>query len=211
MPIRRLVLSTHTITHPNPYVPHLDLNSVLKSLPLLLLSGIGLCAHDATTPVSPVLLVLVGVTLLDRRHELGELGLVLRLDLCQSKDGGGLLVDYGAEAGLALDYGVWDAHLAAKSWEEDNKLDWINVVGDEDEGGLLVLDEADDVVEAVLDSVWFLTDVLALLAILDGGGLLLQTLLFLSLGLWSVLVQELEHLSGLVAVEAGKYVRNVWE
>lgn len=54
-------------------------------------------------------------------------------------------MDDGAEAGLALDDGIRDAHLAAQSWEEDDELDGVNVVGDKDEGGLLVLNEANDV------------------------------------------------------------------
>ncbi len=37
-----------------------------------------------------------------------------------------------AETGLTLDDGVWDTHLSAESWEEDNQLDWVDIVGDED-------------------------------------------------------------------------------
>jgi hypothetical protein len=126
---------------------HLDLDSAFKSLSLLLLSSIGLGAHDTTTPVPPVLLVLVRVAFLDRRDELGKLGLVIGADLGQSQDSSSLLVYDGTQAGLALDDGVWNTHLAAEGWEEDNKLDRVNIVGDEDEGSLLVLDEADDVYE----------------------------------------------------------------
>ena len=60
--------------------------------------------------------------------------------------------------------------------------------------GLLVLDEADNVVEAVLDGVWLLADILTLLALGDGGGLLGLAVLLLGLGLWAVLVEELEGL-----------------
>lgn len=68
----------------------LDLDSALKSLALLLLLGVGLEAHDTTAPVTAALLVLVGVTLLNGRDELGELGLVLRADLSEGEDGSGL-------------------------------------------------------------------------------------------------------------------------
>ena len=111
-------------------------------------------------------------------------------------------MDNSAETGLALDDGIWNTHLAAESWKEDNKLNWVDVVGDEDKVGLLVLDEADNVVQAVLDGVWLLADILTLLALGDGGGFLGLAVLLLSLGLWAVLVEELEGLSGLVAVEA---------
>lgn len=86
----------------------LDLDSALQSLALLLLPGVGLGAHDATTPVTPAFLVLVRVTLLDGRDQLAELALVLAPDLGESQNGGGLLVNDGAETCLALDDGVWN-------------------------------------------------------------------------------------------------------
>jgi len=110
-------------------------------------------------------------------------------------------VDDSAESGLALHNGVWDTHLLAESWQEDDELDWVDIVWNEDERGLLVLNQGNDVVETVLDGVWLLADVLLLLAVLDSGGLLEETLLLLGLGLWAVLVEELEGLGGAVAVE----------
>lgn len=56
-------------------------------------------------------------------------------------------------------------------------------------------------VETVLDSVRLLANILLLLALLDGGGLLDQSLLLLGLGLRAVLVKELESLGGSVAVQ----------
>ena len=64
-----------------------------------------------------------------------------------------LLVDDGAETSLALDNGVGDTHLLAESGKEDNELNGVNIVGDEDEGSLLVLDEADNVVQTELSGV----------------------------------------------------------
>jgi len=110
-------------------------------------------------------------------------------------------VDDGTETSLALDDGVGDAHLAAERRKEDDELNGVDVVGDEDKRSLLVLDEANNVVETVLDGVGLLADVLLLLALLDGGGLLEETLLLLGLGLRSVLVEELESLGGGVAVK----------
>jgi len=179
----------------------LDLDGSLSSLDLLLLLGVGLGTHDTTTPVAAGLLVLVGVALLDGREELGELGLVLGADLSQGQNGGGLLVDDGTETGLALDNGVGDTHLAAESGQEDNQLNGVNIVGDEDEGSLLVLNEANNVVQTVLDVVRLLGDILLLLALGDGGGLLDETLLLLGLGLRAVLGEELEGLGSGVAVQ----------
>ena len=80
-----------------------------------------------------------------------EFTLVLRLNVLESDDGGGLLVDDSTETGLALDDDVGDTHLAAESGEEDNKLDGVNIVGDDDKGSLLGLDEGNTVVQTVLD------------------------------------------------------------
>lgn len=110
-------------------------------------------------------------------------------------------MDHGTETGLALDDGVGDTHLAAESGQEDDELNGVDIVGDQDEGSLLVLNQADDVVETVLDGVGLLGDVLLLLALLDGGSLLGETLLLLGLGLRAVLVEELESLGGGVAVQ----------
>lgn len=112
-----------------------------------------------------------------------------------------LLVDDRAETGLALHNGVWDTHLLAESRKEDDELDGVDIVGDEDKRSLLVLNETDDVVETVLDGVRLGADVLLLLAILNGGGLLGETLLLLGLGLRAVLVEELESLGSGVAVK----------
>jgi hypothetical protein len=107
-----------------------------------------------------------------------------------------LLVNDRAESGLALYNGVGNTHLTAEGGKEDNQLNGVNIVGDQDQGCLLVLDESDDVVEAVLGGVGLLAGVLLLLALRDGGGLLGETLLLLGLGLRSVLVEELESLGG---------------
>lgn len=112
-----------------------------------------------------------------------------------------LLVDNSAQTSLALHNSVGDTHLLAQRGKEDDELNRLDVVGDEDEGSLLVLNQANDVVETVLDGVGLLGDILLLLALLDGGSLLEETLLLLGLGLRSVLVEELESLGGGVAVE----------
>jgi hypothetical protein len=112
-----------------------------------------------------------------------------------------LLVDDRSETGLALDDGVRDTHLLAKRGKEDDELNGLDIVGDEDERSLLVLNQADDVVETVLDGVGLLGNILLLLTLLDGGSLLEETLLLLGLSLRSVLVEELESLGSSVAVE----------
>ena len=119
-----------------------------------------------------------------------------------------LLVDNGTETSLALDNGVRDTHLAAESGKENNQLNGVNVVGDEDKGSLLVLNEANNVVKTVLDVVGLLGDILLLLALGNGGSLSVETLLLLGLGLRAVLVEELEGLGSGVAVQGALELGN---
>ena len=84
-------------------------------------------------------------------HNSSKLTLVLALHLLDGQDSRGLLVDDRAETGLALDNDVGHTHLAAEGREEDNELDGVDVVGNDDESGLLGFDESDNVVETVLD------------------------------------------------------------
>lgn len=110
-------------------------------------------------------------------------------------------MDDGSETSLALDDGVRNTHLTAESGQEDNELDGVDIVGNQDERSLLVLDETNNVVETVLNSIWLLADILLLLALRDSSSLLVQTLLLLNLGLGAVLVEKLEALSSKIAIE----------
>lgn len=110
-------------------------------------------------------------------------------------------MDNSTQTSLALDDGVRDAHLTAQSGKEDDQLNGVDVVGDQNQRSLLVLDQADNVVETVLDVVGLLADVLLLLALSNSGGLTVETLPLLDLGLRAVLVEELEGLGSGVAVQ----------
>jgi hypothetical protein len=161
---------------------------------------VGLEAHESTTPGLASILVLVGVVGLDGRDQGGELGLVLGTGLGEGESGGGLLVDDSSETGLALDNGVWDTHLAAKSGQPDDNLDGVNIVSDDDEGSLLGLNQSGDVVKTVLDDERLLG--LGLLTLLDlSSGSSGQTLLLLNASLGAVLVGKLEQLGGSVLVQ----------
>ncbi len=74
-------------------------------------------------------------------------------------------------------------------------LDGVYVVGDDDEAGLLLLDERGDGVDPVADDGRALGG-RVLLALSAGLGALAKALLLLLLGLGAVLVQELEQLGG---------------
>jgi hypothetical protein len=110
-------------------------------------------------------------------------------------------VDNSSEPSLALDDGIWDAHLAAERRQEYDKLDRVDIVRNQNECSFLVLNKADYMIQTVLGRVGFLADVLLLLALLDRGSLLVQALLLLGRGLRSVLVEQLERLGSCVLVE----------
>ena len=86
----------------------------------------------------------------------GQFALVLALDILNGQDGGSLLVDDSAKAGLALDDDVGNTHLPAEGREVNNQLNWVHIVGNDDQGGFLGLDEGNGVIEAVLDEEGFL-------------------------------------------------------
>lgn len=67
-----------------------NLGSGLQSLLILQDPHLGLGAHDATTPLSPGLVVLVHEAVLDGRDELRQLVLVLGSHLGHGQDGSGL-------------------------------------------------------------------------------------------------------------------------
>ena len=98
-----------------------------------------------------------------------------------------LLVDDCAETSLALDDGVRDTHLLAERRQEDDELDGVDIVGDNNEVGLLRLDESNTVVETVLDEEGLLRVLsLSLLLLSSGLGDSIKTSLLLLLGLRAV-------------------------
>ena len=89
-------------------------------------------------------------------HDGGQLALVLALDVLNGQDRSGLLVDNFSKAGLALDDDVGNTHLSAEGWEVDNKFNWVDIMGDDDQRGLLGLNQSNGMVETVLDEQGFL-------------------------------------------------------
>lgn len=161
-----------------------------------------LVAANTTTPL-PAVRGLIEVVGLGSADEGSKLSLVLGADVLDRGDGRGLLVHECPDASLALDNDVWHAHLAAEGGQEDNELNGVDVISNDNEVGLLGLDEGNNVVEAVLDEEGLLAVSLGvlLLAIGDVLGNSVQAGLLLLLRLGPVLVQELEESSGRVLVE----------
>jgi hypothetical protein len=92
-----------------------------------------LVTADTSSPLTTVLIVLVREVGLGRADESGELTLILALDVLDAENGSSLLVNDRSETSLALDDDIRDTHFAAKSRKENDKLNGVNVVGDDDE------------------------------------------------------------------------------
>lgn len=164
---------------------------------------VGSLREVSTTPVTADLFGLVKVVGLGGRDKVGKLTLVLGADLLDEGNSSGLLVDKSTNGSLGLYNDVRNTHLAAKSGEEDDELDGVNVSGDDNERSLLGLDQSNAVVETVLDEERLLAVSLGvgLLAVSDVLGGSIETSLLLLLGLRAVLVEELEEVGGGVLVK----------
>lgn len=171
---------------------------------------VGLLREVSTSPVSSVLIGLVKEVGLGGRDKIGELSLILGTHLLDDSNSGSLLVHKSADGSLGLDNDVRNTHLAAKSGEEDNKLDRVDVGGNDNKTGLLGLNEGDTVVETVLHKKRLLAiglgvSLLAVGNILGGSS---ETGLLLLLGLGSVLVEQFEQVCGRVLVKGVSELRN---
>lgn len=164
---------------------------------------VGSLREVSTTPVTADLFGLVKVVGLGGRDKVGKLTLVFGADLLDEGNSSGLLVDKSTDGSLGLDNDIRNTHLAAKSGEEDDELDGVNVSGDDNERSLLGLDQSNAVVETVLDEERLLAVSLgvSLLAVSNVVGGSIKTSLLLLLGLGAVLVEELEEVSGGVLVK----------
>jgi len=175
---------------------------LLLSLGLLNLcdSGHGLGASGGSSPVLLDLVSAVVVVSGNRRDQLAEGTLVLRVGVDDCHARSGLPVHNAAETSLVLDDAVWHLHLSAQGGQKQNDLNRIDITGNDNQLRFLLFDEGGDGVDSVTDNGWPLGSLgLLVLAVL---GLLLSALAkavcLLLLGLWAVLVQKLEQLGGLI-------------
>lgn len=184
----------------------LGLLSLTDETGLLSLSGQVLATHDETTASLHGLLIGIEVGVSGDLNKVGKVSLVLGVDVDEGQSRGSLLTDNLAETSLTLNDDVWDTLLTAESGEPHNELDGLNVVGNDDQLGLLLLNEASDVLEAILNNVGLLGLTLTTSLILGSSQ---QTSLLLGRSLGSVRVQELEEEGGGVLVKGlGELVDN---
>jgi len=121
-------------------------------------------------------------------------------------------VDEFTKSRLTLDEAVWDFLLSAEGWEPHDELNWVDIVSNDDELGLLVLDEVSDVVETVFQDVWLGSLVLlvsVLNLVLSGSQ---KSLLLLFLAFSGVLGEKSEEVASLVGFQGvGELIDGWWD
>jgi len=95
---------------------------------------------------------------------------MLFVDTRDGNCSGSLLSDERSESGLVLHDTIWNLHLSAKSREPNDQLNRIDIIGDDDELGLLLFDKGGNMVDTELKEVGSL--------LLGGGGVLFGFFLF---------------------------------
>jgi hypothetical protein len=83
------------------------------------------------------------------RNESSKLAVILAANFLNRDNGSSLLVDNRTEASLAFDDDVWNTHLATEGRKEDHKLNWVNIMSNNNEGRFLCLDQRNDVIQAI--------------------------------------------------------------
>jgi len=172
------------------------------------------CGFDTDFTASPFLsnlkiVVVLGTEVLDQGF---KVSIVLLAGASEGDSGGSLLVDEFTKSRLSLDEAVWDFLLSAEGWEPHNELDWVDIMSNDDELGLLVLDEVGDVVETVFQDLWLGSLVLLVSTfnlVLSGSQ---KSLFLLFLAFSGVLGEESEEVAGLVGFQGvGELIDGWWD
>ena len=149
--------------------------------------------HDTTAPLSGKVGVVVELSLEHGGH-LFEVNNIFAADISDSDAGSCLEVDELSKVGLATDEAEGDTLLAAESGKMDDELDGVDVVGNDDKLGLVLLNESGHMVKAKLEV----------------HGLVTLTCSFASLSLAShsrgLLSAGLRHVLGHQFNELGRYI-----
>jgi len=114
-------------------------------------------------------------------------------------------VDELSEVGLSAHEAVGHTTLTAERWQEADHFDGVDVVGDHNELGLLLLDELGHVVETKLN----VNGLGSLLGGLVGSGLG-EALFLLGAGLGAVFREQFKELTGLITCNCAVELGNCW-
>jgi len=162
-----------------------------------------LVSDDTATPLTGDLLVVVEGGL-HRFAEDVQVFSVLLGNVDDARGSAGLLTDQLSQSGLGLHHTVRNVLLAAEGRKPNNQFDRINIMGDDNQSGLLGLDQFGDVVNTELQ---------------HGGGLgvgglgtshVLETLLLVSLGLGGQLLAQTSQLLELGLIASVRELSDAW-
>merc|ERR1719270_1288917 len=151
---------------------------------------LGFDTTDTTTPSSAHFDVVVEGSVGSITEGLQVLSILLA-DVGQRDSGGRFLVHQFPQARFALHNHVGDVLLAAQSGKETHQFDGVNIVCNNNQFGLLVFDQVDNVVETVFDGEW--RRLIYGLSFCLGLSLFPQAKLFLGAGLRLVLLEQASH------------------
>jgi len=134
---------------------------------------------DRLTPLTKQVSVLKELRL-DSINKLSEISTEILGSVGDGNDRGGLVVDELTKTGLVLHDAEGNLLLAAEGREPENKLDGINIAGDDNKLSLVASDEMSDVVETIAESNGALSShLLKELLVGSTTGLLVDLLAFL--------------------------------
>jgi hypothetical protein len=167
--------------------------------------GLRLETHDTTTPLADQLGIVV-VLFVGQVLQQFQLGHVFGADAREADGRRRLLCAQGTETSLVLDNHKGNLHLTAESGQPHDEFNGIDIVGNQDQGSLLLFHQGRHVFETKLDLVRRLL-VFGFLAFGLGSRRFLDALLLCRLGLGTVLVEEGEYRHGFILAERlGKLV-----
>jgi len=103
---------------------------------------------------------------------------------------------------FSLDETEWNTLRSAESWEECHHLDWLNIIGHDNEFSLAFFDEGGNVVHTVFDVAWFWADMVGFVSSLSGFSFDLKSLFLLCSSLWSIFGKDLHEERSLGSIKA---------
>jgi len=175
----------------------------------LLDTGDRLVAHDATTPVTTNLVVAIVVVGTDGLNQLAQGSLILVVNVGEGNTGASLAVNETSKTCLALNDAVWNSHLSAQGWQEDDDLNGLDVMGNDNELSLFLLYHANNSVDSAGQQEGLLGGLVSsTFHSLNSAGL--QTFALLQFALRSVLIGELEELGSSLSIKSLVELVDCW-
>ena len=119
-------------------------------------------------------------------------------DISEGDTGSSFGVNELSESCLTLDEAIWNSLSLAEGWEENNHLNWVNIVSNHDQLGLLLLNERGHVVKSELKVNWLWANMSLGVTTLSLLSLRLKSLFFFLSGLWAIFREQFKKLTSYI-------------